>query len=173
LSGVRFPEGWRIENLAKSHNRRRFYSGQADVDRWLKQSALQSQRKHLTVTKILINERNFIVAYYTLSTSQIDFTDLPAELSKSLPRRQLPVAVLAWFGVDRSFHSQGIGKRLFATALRDCHEASGTFAFIAVVLDCIDQSAKGFYQQFDFEELPGFPMRLFLSFKLLDKMMKS
>ena len=61
---------------------------------------------------------------------------------------------------------------MLAAALRDCHEASETFAFIAVILDCVDEAAKRFYQHFDFEELPGYPMRLFLSFKQLDKLMK-
>lgn len=173
MNGVRFPDGWRVDILAKSHNRRAFRSGQADVDRWLKQLAFQSQRKHLTVTKILLDENDAIVGYYTLSTSQVDFSDLPADLGKSLPARQLPVAVLAWFGIDLNFQGKGVGKRLLATALRDCHDSSDTFAFIAVILDCVDESAKRFYQQFDFEELPGYPMRLCLPFKTLDAMMKS
>lgn len=173
MSGVLFPENWRVENLVKSHERRRFKSENVEVDDWLSRSALQSQSKHLTNTKVLLNDVGAMVGYYTLATSQIDFSDLPPELTKSLPRRQLPVAVLAWLGIAKSFQGQGIGKRLLATALRDCHGAAQTFAFIAVVLDCVDHPAKEFYQQFDFEELPGYPMRLYLSFQRLDKMMKS
>lgn len=167
------PTRWRIETLSKSHNRSGFRSGQNEVDRWLKQSALQSQRKHLTATKVLLDESGRIAGYYTLATSQVEFSDLPPGVVKSLPRRQLPVAVLAWFGIDSSVQGTGLGRRLLATALRDCHEASETFAFIAVILDCIDESAKSFYQQFDFAELPGYPRRLYLSFKLLDRMMTS
>jgi len=171
LSGVQFPTGWRIEMLTKSHNRRGFRSGQEVVDRWLQQSALQSQNKQLTTTKVLLDEKGKIVGYYSLATSQVDFSDLPPAIAKSIPHRQLPVAVLAWFGIDESFQGKGLGKRLLATALRDCHEASQTFAFIAIVLDCVDESAKNFYQQFSFTELPGYPMRLYLPFKLLDLMM--
>lgn len=171
MSGVQFPEDWTIEKLAKSHDRRRFKSGNVAVDHWFSQSALQSQTKHLTNTKIVVDDKGDIVGYYTLATSQIDFSDLPQAIAKSLPRRQLPVAVLAWLGIETTYQRQGIGKRLFATALRDCFEAAQTFAFIAVILDCIDQSAKEFYQQFDFEQLPGYPMRLYLSFPRLEKMM--
>ena len=60
---------------------------------------------------------------------------------------------------------------MLAQALSDCYEASKTFAFIAVVLDCINDDAKRFYRQWDFEELPGHPYRLFLSAKRLDAMM--
>ncbi|MCA9215610.1 MAG: GNAT family N-acetyltransferase [Planctomycetales bacterium] len=171
MNGVQFPAGWYVELLSKAHNRRKFSSGHLDVDRWFKQTAFQSQKKHLTVTKVLLDATGSVAGFYSLATSQIDFSDLPPEISKSLPKRLLPVAVLAWFGVDYRQQGQGIGKRLLATALRDCYEASDTFAFIAVILDCIDTSAKHFYRQFHFAELPGYPLRLFVPFRLLKEMM--
>jgi GNAT superfamily N-acetyltransferase len=170
VSGVRYPAGWRVELLTRSHNRQRFKSRQEQVDAWLKQSALQSQKKHLNSTKVLLDTDDQLVGYYTLATSQIDFSDLPGDVAKSLPQRQLPVAVLAWLGIDGSFQGRGIGQRLLATALKDCYEAGQTFAFIAVILDCVDASSKQFYQRFDFAELPGYPMRLYLPFKTLERM---
>jgi ribosomal protein S18 acetylase RimI-like enzyme len=168
LSGPRFPEGWSIEVLDKSHPRQKFDSGNYDVDAWFRKSALQSQTKQLTTSKVLLDDTRTIAGYYSLAFSQIDFSDLPPELAKKLPRRQLPVSVLAWLGVDRSFQRRGIGQRLLATSLFDCYQASKTFAFIAVILDCVDENAKRFYQRFDFAELPGYPMRLYLPFKSLE-----
>ena len=172
MNCIRFPDGWSIELLGKTHSRRLFYSGNDEVDRWLKQSALQSQNKHLSATKVLLDDQRYLVGYYSLATSQINFSDLPPEIVKSLPCRQLPVAVLAWLGLDSKYHVQGLGKRLLATALRDCFDASQTFPFVSVLLDCIDLSAKTFYEQFDFHELPGYPMRLFLSFQTLEKLIQ-
>src|SRR5262245_61680967 len=103
---------------------------------------------------------------------QVDFGELPAEAAKKLPRRMLPVAVLAWLGVNRNPTGQGLGRLLLAQALRDCHDAGKTFAFIAVILDCINDTAKAFYQHYDFAQLPGHPYRLFLSAKQLDGMME-
>jgi GNAT superfamily N-acetyltransferase len=108
-----------------------------------------------------------------LATGQVDFGELPVELAKRLPRRVLPVAVLAWLGVGESDQGQGVGTRLLAQALRDCYEAGKTFAFIAVILDCVDAAAKSFYQRWDFEVLPGHPYRLFLSAKRLEAMMET
>ncbi len=56
--------------------------------------------------------------------------------------------------------------------LRDCWEAGKTFAFVAVILDCVNDAAKEFYQHWDFQQLPGHPDRLFLSAKHLDAMMQ-
>ena len=170
---VQFPGGYTLEKLQRSHPRKRFSSGQVTVDDWLKTTALQHQEKHLSVTKVLLDGANAIAGYYTLATSQIDFSDLPAELARSLPKRLLPVAVLAWLGVAQQQQGHGLGKRLLGQALADCHAAGQTFAFIAVVLDCVDDAAKAFYQQFEFAELPGHPYRLFLDAHTLAVMMGS
>ena len=153
-----------------AHPRKKFRSGEAEVDDWLATKALQNQERHLSVTKVLLDEAGAIAGYYTLATGQVDFNDLPSEEAKKLPRRLLPVAVLAWLGVATSHQGQGLGRRLLAQALRDCYDASQTFPFIAVVLDCINDTAKAFYERFDFRELPGHPYRLFMSAAVLEAM---
>ena len=99
LTGVKFPSGWRVETLSKQHDRKSFSTGQANVDSWIHSSALQSQTKRLSVTKVLLDDAAAIVGFYTLATSQIDFSELPMDVAKKLPNRRLPVAVLAWFGI--------------------------------------------------------------------------
>ena len=85
----------------------------------------------------------------------------------------LPVAVLAWLGCESGSPGTGTWPTcLMAQALRDCYEAGKTFAFIAVVLDCIDDAAKSFYQRWGFEEMPERPYRLFLSAERLEAMMQ-
>jgi hypothetical protein len=170
MNGVLLPPGMRIELLCREHPRRKFRSGELRVDQWLAGKALQHQEKHLSVTKALVDEMGAIAGYYTLATGQVDFGDLPVEVVKRLPRRVLPVAVLAWLGVDAR-QGQGPGKHLLVQSLRDCWEAGKTFAFVAVVLDCVSDNAKSFYQHWDFQELPGHPYRLFLSAKRLKAMM--
>jgi len=173
VSGVRFPDGFHLEPLRRDHPRRRFHCGEERVDDWLAAKALQHQEKHLSVTKALLDEAGEIAGYYTLATGQVDFGDLPVEVTKRLPRRLLPVAVLAWLGVSKDHQGRGLGRLLLAQALRDCWEAGRTFAFVAVILDCLNDEAKRFYQKWDFEELPGHPYRLFLSAKRLEEMMKA
>jgi GNAT superfamily N-acetyltransferase len=173
VSSVRLPAGFRLERLRREHPRRTFHTGEQQVDDWLSTKALQHQGKHLSVTKVLLDEAGAIAGYYTLATGQVDFGDLPAELAKGLPRRLLPVAVLAWLGVGRDRQGQGLGRLLLAQALRDCHEAGKTFAFIAVILDCINDEARAFYRKWDFQELPGHPYRLFLSANQLEAMMRT
>jgi len=161
----------RWERLRRDHPRRRFNSGRLPVDQWLQTKAWQHQKKHLSATKLLLTVDDEIAGYYTLAIGQVEFSELPPEIAKSLPRRALPVATLAWLGVDRRHQRLGIGRRLLAQALRDCYEAGNTFAFVAVLIDCLDDNAKAFYQRWDFRQLPGRPYRLFLSYRELIALM--
>lgn len=171
MSGVKVPEGFRWERLSRHHPRPRFACGQPEVDEWLRTKAWQHQQKHLSVTKVLLATDDRIAGYYTLATAQVDFSDLPADVTKRLPRRSLPVAVLAWLGVSSDHQGKGVGRLLLAQSLRDCYEAGDTFAFVAVIIDCLNDAAKAFYQRWDFQELPGHPYRLFVSYRQLEAMM--
>jgi ribosomal protein S18 acetylase RimI-like enzyme len=171
MKPVQFPAGFRLERLVKAHPRSKFSSGQQQVNDWLRTKAFQHQAKRLSTTRVLVDVKGSIAGYYTLAMGQVDFGELPQELAKHLPRRMLPVAVLAWLGVGSEYQGQGLGRLLLAQALRDCYEASRAFAFVAVILDCVDDAAKAFYQRFDFAELPGHPYRLCLTAAQLDALM--
>ncbi|MDP1824769.1 MAG: hypothetical protein Q8L48_16050 [Archangium sp.] len=160
---VRFPPGFRLEALSSEHPREPFTSGQEQVDRWLREQALQSQGKRLTSTRVLVAPTNELAGFFTLATGQVDFGDLPPVLAKKLPKRALPVAILAWLGVAERLQGRGFGAMLLAQALNDCFVAGKTFPFIAVILDCVDEPTKQFYARWNFCELPGRPLRLFLS----------
>lgn len=135
---------------------------------WLRTEARQSQRKHLSATKLLLDDRSRIAGYYTLAYGQVRLDELPPDIARMLPERLLPVAVLAWLGVDARHRGRRLGDRLLAQALLDCHEASLRIPFIAVVIECLDARAKGFFQRYDFLEFPGQPMRLLVPKALLD-----
>ena len=160
-----------IERLVRRHPRGTFRCGEPRVDDWLASKALQHQEKKLSVSKVLLDAAGQIAGFYTLATSQIDFGDLPLEARKKLPRRALPVAVLAWFGIAADHQGKGLGTRLFAQALRDCWDAGKTFAFVAIIIDCLSDSAKTFYQRWEFSELSGNPQRLYLTARMLDALM--
>jgi hypothetical protein len=114
VKAVQFPSGFRLERLGRDHPRKQFSCGQDQVDDWLRTKALQNQEKHLSVTRVLLDESAAIAGYYTLATGQVDFGDLPAEISKRLPRRMLPVAILAWLAIATRHQGEGLGQLLLA-----------------------------------------------------------
>lgn len=173
MKDIIYPDGFTLEFIRKQHPRKHFVSGEPAVDAWLQTKALQNADKRLTSTTLLLDPDRQIAGFYSLASKAIDFSDLPEDATHHLPQRPLPVAVVAWLGIDQKYQGQGLGKRLFAKALTDCFMASSSLPFVAVVLDCLTQEAKEFYQHWQFEEMPEQPMRLFLSYARLEAMLES
>jgi hypothetical protein len=76
VNGVRFPAGYQLLHLERSLPRRTFRSGESKVDDWLATRALQHQKKHLSVTKVLVDESGVTAgakSFYRRS----DFQELP------------------------------------------------------------------------------------------------
>ncbi|MEA1950879.1 MAG: GNAT family N-acetyltransferase [Planctomycetota bacterium] len=169
---VRFPDGYTLEKLGKAHQRTRFDCGTEEVNTWLRINARQSQQKHLSVTRVLITPGNSIAGYYTLAIGQVNMDALPHKYARNLPRTMLPIITLAWLGVDKDHQGSGLGKRLLASALQDCFHTGKKIPSVAVLLDCLNKKVKEFYQHFDFQEMPGYPMKLVLPWKLLEEMME-
>ncbi len=138
----------------------------------LKKSALQSQAKHLTTSKVLLDEARTIAGFYSLAFSQVEFLGLAAELTQNCLADNASRVWLGWLGVHQSFQGRVLASVCWPPSLIDCYQASETFAFIAVILDCVDENAKRFYTAIHFAELPGYPMRLYLPFKSLEALAK-
>lgn len=165
-----FPAGYSLSKLRREQDRSNFRCENPKVNDWLKTKALQHQDKRLSSTKVVLNPAQQVCGFYTLVTGQIDFGDLPPEEARSLPKRSLPTAVLAWLGVDERHTRRGLGDFLVVSALRDCYDASQIFSFVAVVVDCLDENSRAFFMQYDFQPIPANPFRLFLSTRHLDVM---
>ena len=56
MTAVPFPERFRLERLQRAHPRKALFSGVAEVDDWLARNALQNQDKHLSATRVLLDE---------------------------------------------------------------------------------------------------------------------
>lgn len=86
-----------------------------------------------------------MLAYYTLSASTVDASELPDALTKKLPRYpQLPVTLLGRLAVDQSMKGRGMGEFLLMDALRRSLEAAASIAAMAVLVDAKDAAAEAF-----------------------------
>jgi GNAT superfamily N-acetyltransferase len=158
---------WRVEALAKHHDRTAFACGSEPLDRYLHQQARQDADKRVAAPFVLVNPpANRVLGYYTLSASIVGVADLPQDMAKRLPRYpQLPVTLLGRLAVDRSLQGQGAGQFLLMDALCRCLDAADEIAAMAVVVDAKDEAASAFYRHFGFIELQQQPRRWFLPMK--------
>lgn len=162
----REPEAdqFRIEPLGPSHDRGAFACGNEALDRYLHAQAGQDARRKVAAVFVLHDtEANLVAGYYTLSATSVDPTDLPAELVKKLPRYPvLPAVLLGRLAVDARYRGRRFGELLLLDALRRAEAHSAEVAAMAVVVDAIDDAARGFYERYGFVRFEDEPYRLFL-----------
>lgn len=155
---------YRIDPLGKEHDRDAFKSGTEELDRYLHRQAGQEGRRHVAMSFVLTEPpAREVVGYYTLSSGSVGHDQWPPELAKRLPRYpQMPVTLLGRLAVDANHQGRGYGRRLLMDALYRSWQASHQVASMAVIVDAIDQKARGFYQGYDFILFPDHENRLFL-----------
>ena len=159
MSGA--PEGsLRVEALGPHHNRSSFDSGVEALDRYLRTQAGQEARKNIAAPFVLVLPDGAVGGYYTLSSTAVKLSELPADVTRRLPRYPLvPATLLGRLAVDLRYRGKGFGRFLLADAL---HRAvRSEIASFAVVVDAKDEAARRFYERESFLPLLDQPMRLY------------
>ncbi len=156
-----------VEALDKKHERTAFDCGSVALNRYLQQQARQDAEKSVAAPFVLTTPPDpRVLAYYTLSASLVNASELPDDLAKRMPRYpQLPVTLLGRLAVDKSMKGQGVAQFLLMDALRRSLQAAANIAAMAVLVDAKDDAAQAFYQHFSFLPLQQQPRRLFLAMK--------
>ena len=158
-----------IEPLGK-HERTNFACGVEQLDIYLKNQARQDARRRVAAPFVLIEKKSSAIAgYYTLSSTSIQFLELPIEITKKLPKYPLvPATLLGRLAVDKNHRQKGLGEMLLMDALY--RSLRSEIATIAVVVDAKDDAARSFYEHYNFICFPNLSHRLFLLMETIAKM---
>jgi GNAT superfamily N-acetyltransferase len=153
-------EGPRIEVLGPQHDRDSFASGVEPLDRYLRVQAGQDARKNMAAAFVLVLPNDTVGGYYTLSATGVNLADLPAQITRKLPRYPLvPATLLGRLAMDRRHQGKGHGRFLLADAL--FRSMRSEIASFAVIVDAKDEDARRFYERESFLPFPDQPMKLF------------
>lgn len=153
----------RVEPLDKSRDRSQFTSGSAALDDWFRQRAGQDERRNVARVFVAIDSELGIVGFYSLSSFQLEMAELPAEMTRKLPRYDgVPAALIGRLARDIRVRGKGIGEFLVTDALHRILSAARTLPVFAIVVDAKDENAAAFYRRIGFRRFPLRPSRLFM-----------
>lgn len=162
---------FRVEPLSKAHDRVPFSCGIDGLDRYLKMQAGQDVAKRVTVCFVLTPDGRTVAGFYTLSQYSVDLLDLPPAIATKLPKYpEVPATLLGRLAISQAFKGQKLGEFLLLDALYRSLQQSRQVASFAVIVDAKDESARLFYEHFEFLSLPAIPNRLFLPVKVIEKL---
>ncbi len=92
---------------------------------------------------------------------------MPESLARKLPKHPLPAALIGRLAVCKTAQGHGVGKMLLVDAIKRTLAISDQIAIYDMVVDAIDDKAKGFYKQFGFTPFGNERQRLFLPLKTI------
>jgi ribosomal protein S18 acetylase RimI-like enzyme len=152
-----------IEVLDTQHDRGSFSCGTEPLDRYFRQQVTQDVRRRATACYVAVDAANRQVAgYYTLAAGSIPLTDLPAPVSRRLPRYpSVPIARLGRLAVACAYRGRQLGAALLWDAA--ARAARAELAVFALVVDAKDERAAGFYRHHGFVPIGEGPRQLMLS----------
>ncbi len=146
--------------LTADHDLAGFDCGNGQLNDWLTDHALASQKADLARTYLVLSG-GAVAAYVSLTTGSIRPDLAPKRYARGMPRHPIPTILIARLAVGRAHQGEGIGRRLLGEALRLAVVVSDTAAARLLVVDAIDDRAAAFYRRWGFVGVPENPHRLF------------
>ncbi len=152
-----------IERLREEHQRSHFDCGVEALNTYLKQFALQNERKQIRRTFVAVHRGlTGVVGFHTLAAGAVRVDVLPPPAARKLPRYPVPVGHLGRLAISREAQGQGLGGALLVDALRRIVRASEAMAVYAVEVVAKDDAAGRFYRRYGFAPLMDDPLHLYL-----------
>lgn len=162
----------RIEKLQRSHAIDAFDCGREALNRFLIRYALQNQQAGASQTYVaLANEE--VVGYYTLVVGEVDYSKAPERLTRGLARHPVPIMLLARLAVATSWQGKKLGAGLLKDAMLRTLQAAEIAGIRAFAVHAKDETARAFYEHFDFVPSPTDPFHLFRLLKDIRSFLKS
>jgi len=151
-----------------AHDVSAFDCGEAALNRWLRHSAGQSQRRDAARTFVVAADHGRVIGYHTTVVGELDHDQASPTVRRGMSRHfPIPIAVVARLAVDVEFHGRGIGARLLQDALTRVMAAAEQVAIRAVVVHAISDQAAAFYVRFGFKPLASEPRTLMITLDAL------
>jgi predicted GNAT family N-acyltransferase len=156
------------------HNRTTFDCGDEALNNYLKTLSGQHNKKHLSRTFVLTecSCESSILGYFSLALTQVSLDQLPEQLHKKYPQG-VKAALLGRLAINKSDQGKGLGAVLLIDAVLKAYNASLIVPTPMLVVDAKDQKAKSFYLHYGFESLPESDLKLMLTMKQAELLLRS
>jgi ribosomal protein S18 acetylase RimI-like enzyme len=160
-----------VEPLGEEHDRAAFSCGEEALDRYFKTQVTQDTRRRVSNCFVAVESDTCAVAgFYTMASASIPTPDLPAGVTKKLPRYPtLPAVRIGRLAVDVRFRGRGLGGALLADATVRALTAAA--ASSALLVDAKNDVAVAFYEHHKFERFTSQPRTLFLPLATAEKLL--
>jgi GNAT superfamily N-acetyltransferase len=159
-----------VRKLAATHQVDAFDCGQAALNQFLQRYALINQKANSAQTYVSC-QGDVVVGFYSLVVGSADPAATPSRVMKGLARHPVPVMILARLAVDKEHQGKKLGQALLKDALLRTAQAADIAGIRSLLVHAKDDSARRWYEAWEFEPSPTDPYHLFLMLKDLKNLL--
>ncbi len=155
---------WREEAIGRRHDRAGFDCGSPELNEYLRRYARQNHESGGAKTFVAMQPEvpAHILGYYSISPTCVEFTRVPATLTRKLGRYEVPAFRLGRLAVSVSVQGQRLGSALLFAAGRRALSVAAEVGGVALAIDAKDERAAGWYERFGALRLLDDPLKLVL-----------
>ncbi len=139
-----------IKEISKTHLKK-FDCGVSELNDFLSRYALKNDALGIGKTFIAINDKDEIAGYFTLSTAQVAFKEIPDEYRTKLPKYPIPALRIARLAVNKNMQGKGIGKYLLTQAFIKTVRVAEVTGLYFIIVDA-KETSKSFYEHYGFHK---------------------
>ena len=155
---------WREEPIAKHHDRKNFDCGVAALNEYLDRFARQNHASGGAKTFVAVypDDPAHVLGFYSISPGSLEFSRVPANVTKKLGRYEVPVFRLARLAVNLAWQGKGLGADLLLAAGERALAVAAEVGGVALAIDAKDERAAQWYARFGALPLLDDPLKLVL-----------
>ena len=147
--------------LTAVHRVNDFACGEPSLDEWLKRRALNNQQSGASRTFVVVDEANQVLGYYALAAGAVAHQLATGAVRRNMPD-PVPVLVLGRLAVDSRAQGIQLGAGMLQDAVSRAMTVSQNTGVRALLVQALNEQARGFYQHYGFVPSPHNPMTLML-----------
>lgn len=168
-------EGYRlvsIKDVSSKSKLNEFDWGIDALDWFLSRYASKNDILGIGKTFVALDVNDRICGYFTLSTAQVAYQEMPDDFKGKLPKYPIPALRIARLAVDRNQQGKGIGKWLLAQAFRKVLQVADITGLYLIIVDA-KETSRSFYERYGFLKLSNADLSYFMLVDTVRKAIQS
>lgn len=168
-------EGYRlvpVKDIQSKAELKKFDCGIDALNEFLSRYSLKNDALGIGKTFVALDDSNSIAGYFTLSTAQVTYQEIPDEYRIKLPKYPIPALRIARLAVNKNLQGKGIGRWLLTQAFIKTVQVADVAGLYFVIVDA-KETSKMFYEHYGFIKFNDENLCYFILIETIRKALQS
>lgn len=155
----------KIESLTSHHLTKPFVTSEEETTKfWYERALIEQNEWRCGATKVLVDDNDQILGYYTLAMQTIGLNYGPTGYPKD---RRVTAVLIGQFAVNKNFEGMGLSKVLFKSTIKEIIEVAKHIGVYVIIVDPVNEKVLPFWEKFGFSRFRDGSLRMLYPMKII------